>query len=130
MDPNAQPSTPTPEATSPAPEAVPPAPHQPTGGAPTADDPGKLLGILSVVAPFVSLGVVGIILGIIGRKKSKAAGFKGTLATVGIVLSSISIVIGILLIILFAAAIGKVAQKCNQLGPGTHTENGVTYTCG
>lgn len=80
-------------------------------------DPGKGLGIASLVLgicglvfswlcscfftcfsglfPLV-LSVVGLILGIVGNNKSKAAGFKNTLATVGLILSIVALAITVL----------------------------------
>lgn len=43
---------------------------------PPAQDPGKVMGILSIILPFVFLGLVGLILGIIGFVQSKKPGSK------------------------------------------------------
>ncbi len=84
-------------------------------------DPGKVFGIIALVVGILSLplssvcvctcscfgpsiglvlAIVGAILGFIGKKKSKEAGFKNTLALVGMILSIASIVIGLLTIVI------------------------------
>jgi hypothetical protein len=92
-------------------------------------DPGKVYGIISIILPFVGFGLVGLVLGIIGRIKSKRAGYKNVLALVGIILGAISVVVGILIIIAIVTAFGSIAEVCNNLGPGTHVQDGITYTC-
>lgn len=94
-----------------------------------AQDPGKVLGIISIVLPFIGFGLVGFILALVGLTKSKRAGFKNTPAVIGIILGAISIVVGIALIILVAVALGSVFNTCQDLGPGTHVHDGITYTC-
>lgn len=79
-----------------------------------AKDPGKVLGIVSLILGIVSLvvgalcscittgcgapifvivSIVGIVLGALGMKKSKAAGFKNTLAMIGLIISIVATVI-------------------------------------
>ena len=94
------------------------------------EDPGKTFGILSLVLPFIGLALPGLVLGILGRSKSKAAGFNNTLALAGIIISVIGMIIGIAFIALTIFGVSEVLEKCEELGPGTHTEGGVTYTCG
>jgi len=77
-------------------------------------DPGKTMGIISLICGIASLVlpcipclgylsfvpiVLGIVFGFIGMKKSKAAGFKNTLALVGIILSFSGIVIYLISIV-------------------------------
>lgn len=58
---------------------------------PMGKDPGKTLGILSVVCSItVVLGLIGLILGIISMNKSKKAGFHSIVGIIGTVLSAIS----------------------------------------
>jgi predicted cation transporter len=92
--------------------------------------PGKTLGIVSVILPFVGLGLVGLILGIVAKAQSKKVGAKNTPAVVGIVLGAISVVVGLIVTIVIIAGISAVAQQCQQLGPGVHQSGGVTITCG
>lgn len=65
------------------------APAAPTAAAPVAsvqpssENPGQVLGIISIVLDLVGFAVLGIILGVISRNKSKEAGQSTTLGTVG-----------------------------------------------
>lgn len=73
-----------------------------------AQDPGKGLGIASLICGILSLvgfgclpGVIGVILGFISKKKSAAVGLEAAKPTkIGIILSIIGIVLGILAAIL------------------------------
>lgn len=100
------------------------------GGA--AVDPGKTLGILSIVLPFVGLGLVGLILGIIGKVKSKKAGFKNTPALVGIIISIVAIiatiVISIVAIMYTMDVANQLVEGC-QNGAETVTINGQVVSC-
>lgn len=91
--------------------------------------PGKTLGIVSVILPFVGFGLIGLILGIVAKVQSKKAGVKNTAAVVGIVLGAISVVVGLIVTIAIIAGITAMAQQCQQLGPGVHEQGGVTITC-
>ena len=113
MDPYNQPSSPqpTPEpqpAVTPEPAYTPaaptPPPYQPVAPQgpgvptqPTGQDPGKGLAIAGIVLAFF-ISLVGLILSIIAKKKSKAAGFHNTLATVGIVLNAVFLTISVIAI--------------------------------
>lgn len=72
-----------------------------------------VLGICSLVFPFIGLGwlscilgIVGVILGALGRKKSEKKG----LATAGMVMSIIAIALGLLMWLACAACIGGLAS--------------------
>lgn len=95
-----------------------------------AVNPGKTLGIVSLILSIVGVGLVGLILGIIGLNKSKAAGQKNGLALAGIIVGALNIVASIILIVVLASAATQLASKCADLGSGTHVVNGITYTCG
>ncbi|MCA9342824.1 DUF4190 domain-containing protein [Candidatus Saccharibacteria bacterium] len=83
------------------------------------------LSIAAIILAFF-IPIVGLILGIIAKVKSKNAGQKNTLATAAIIISSVIIVFVFLgFIFLFSALF----NKCSELGPGVHYEDGVTYTC-
>ena len=79
-------------------------PVQPVG----PHDPGKTLGIVGFIFAFVGLQIIGLILSIIGFKKSKSVGIKNTLAFAGIILNSVLIGLALILIPIFLA-IGLVA---------------------
>jgi hypothetical protein len=118
----------------PAPYAA-PAPYgqQPAGypGAP-ATDPGKTMAIIAVILPFVGFSLVGLILGIIAKAKSKKAGYKNTLALVAIIISIVaivaSIIVTIVLVVFFANLANEVTQAC-QNGAETVTINGQLVSC-
>lgn len=97
------------------------APMQPTdtlaqpATPPAGDNPGKTLGIVSIVLDFIGFALIGLILGIISRKKSKQAGQSATLGTVGMALGIVFTIIGLgffLLIIL--TAIPNLQEKARQ----------------
>lgn len=97
--------------------------------APVATDPGRTLGIVGLVLSFVA-AVVGLVVSIVALRRSRRAGFRNRFALAGVVVGG---VVTLLYVVLFAVgglALGGVAAKCSELGPGTHTVNGVTYTCG
>ena len=83
--------------------------YQPVQSANT--DPGYTLGIVSFILGIASLvtnilvvpSIVGLILGIMASKKSKEAGFKNTYATVGTVLSSVSLGLVALIVVAYIA---------------------------
>ncbi len=108
MDPNQQPQPPQfqppveppvqpqPQFEQPQPPVGVPSPA-PAGVSQTGENPGQLFGILSIIMTVpLGLGIVGIILGILSRNKSKAVGASTTLGTVGLVLGIISVVLGII----------------------------------
>ncbi|MFZ1258650.1 MAG: DUF4190 domain-containing protein [Candidatus Saccharimonas sp.] len=99
-----------------------------------AEDPGKTLGIVSLVTSLLGVSLVGLITGIIGRKKSKAAGYKNNMALAGIILSIVGMVTAVTMIIVLmgavSAGVGALNTKCKEHGPGVFTEGGTTYTCG
>lgn len=64
-----------------------------TGYAP-AEDPGKTLGIVGLVLAFVA-PLIGLIVSIIARSQSKAAGFENKLAKWGIIVSIVLMVLAI-----------------------------------
>ncbi|MDF1477828.1 DUF4190 domain-containing protein [Leifsonia sp. H3M29-4] len=105
----------------------------PVPAPPGTDYPGKTLGIVGLILAFV-FTIVGLILSIIANGQSKAAGYTNGPAKAGIIVSIVLIVLGIIGGIIFAltfgALFGGLAQICNELGPGVHEVNGVTYTCG
>ncbi len=111
----------------------PPAYTAPAGGAATyggATDPGKTMGIVGLVLSFLGcLSIVGLILSIIARNKSKKAGYNNGLALAGIIVGSIVLVISIIGAVVVGLAGMKFAEKCEDLGPGVHYENGVEYNC-
>lgn len=94
-----------------------------------AENPGKGLGIAGLIVAFFA-PLVGLILSIIGMSKSKKAGMSNGAALAGIIVSVIFMVIQVIVFIVIIAGTAAVVTKCNDLGPGTHVVDGVTYTCG
>jgi hypothetical protein len=94
----------------------------------SAEDPGKTLGIVGLVLSFFTT-LIGMIISIVALRQSRKAGFSNTPAVIGIVVGAIGTLVATVLIIVAVVALGAVAAKCSQLGPGVHQEGGVTYTC-
>lgn len=67
-----------------------------------AEDPGQVMGIISIVLSFFGLGLIGIILGVLSLNKSKAAGYKGTLGLVGTIIGIVFTVLALLYVIFIA----------------------------
>jgi hypothetical protein len=119
-----------------APQPPAPQPAAPVGGPPAAN-PGKGLGIAGMILGIIGLvllcvwyigvpcAIVGLILSIMGRKKSKAANAPTGMATAGMVLSLIALGILILFALVGAAILAALgigaatvaSQMPNQ--PGT-----------
>lgn len=105
--------------------------QQPAAG---AEDPGKTLGIVGLVLAFV-FSLAGLIVSIVARNKSKAAGFDNAPAKWGIILSIVFMVLGVIASILVVvgsmAAVSGIEETCNQLNANGQVieEGGVTYDC-
>jgi hypothetical protein len=103
-------------------------PYTPT----PAHDPGRVLGLVGLILAFIA-PVIGLILSLLGQSQAKAAGIPNPLARAGVIASIIMMVV--YLGVAAAIVIGSfslysgIAQECQQLGPGVHEVNGVTYTC-
>lgn len=99
----------------------------------TGENPGKTLGIVGLILAFF-VNVAGLIVSIIALNKSKKAGFKNGPALAGIIVSIVSIVIGVIIIIavvsLGAAAAGAIAEACAGFASGEMVTDGITtITC-
>lgn len=105
-----------------------PGPGHP-GAAPVREDPGKTLGIVGLIGAFL-IPLVGLIISIVARSKSKAAGFTNGLATGGIIVSIVAMILGLVISAAVIIPLVGVFQKCQELGPGEHRVDGITYTCG
>lgn len=114
-------------------------PVQPSGSL-QPHNPGKGLGIAGFVVSLVSIpfgmitlgimSLVGLILSIVAKKKSKKAGQPNGLAVAGIIISIISLV-GTLLLVGFTFLVALQARSvCNGKEPGTYTVGSTQYTCG
>ncbi|GAA2196187.1 DUF4190 domain-containing protein [Sinomonas flava] len=94
------------------------------------EPPGKTLGIVAAVLPFVGLGLIGLVLGIVARSQSSKVGYRNVPALVGIIAGAVTVVIGLIVGIAVAVVLAGVFGQCAQLGPGVHHVNGITITCG
>jgi uncharacterized membrane protein len=102
-----------------------PDPYAPSA-VPVAVDPGRTLGIVGLVLSFVA-ALVGLVVSAIALRTSRRAGFRNGVALAGVIVGG---VVTLVWLVVVAVALGGVAATCSELGPGTHTVNGVTYTCG
>jgi hypothetical protein len=102
-------------------------PGQPAPGQPV---PGKTMGIVGFVLSLLGpLTVAGLIVSIIGMVQSKRANAKNGFALAGIIIGALGTVLLILFTIITIAGIAYMVEVCGDLGPGTHFQDGVTYTC-
>jgi hypothetical protein len=67
------------------------------------DDPGKTLGIVSIVLDVLGLALIGAILGYLSKKKSKEAGYDGTLGQIGMIIGLVLVGLGTLVFIAYIA---------------------------
>lgn len=81
--------------------------------------PGADLSISGMVFAFF-LPPLGLVLSILGLKKSKKAGTRNHLALVGTILSAVTTAISIGILIFFISTLVTMAHKCSELGSGTH----------
>lgn len=77
------------------------------------DYPGKTLGIVGlIVAIFFNL--IGLIISAIALNQSKKAGYKNTPALIGVIIGSVLLVVGILISIVWGAAIFAAISSGNM----------------
>jgi hypothetical protein len=106
-----------------------PAPTPAPAPAPAASD-GKTLGIVGLVLAFL-FSLAGLIVSIIARKQSKAAGVSNGPATAGIIISIIGLVITVIAIVVSVLGAMALLSACADLAPGVYDlEGGGTLTCG
>ncbi|WP_402467541.1 DUF4190 domain-containing protein [Isoptericola aurantiacus] len=114
----------------PAPGPYPGGQPAPGYGQPPTQNPGTTFGIVGLVLGFLGpLSLVGLILSIVGLRKSKKAGQSNGVAIAGIVVSSLVLIGVIIGGIALGVGLAHVIEVCNDLGPGTHVQDGITYTC-
>ncbi len=90
-------------------------PAPPAYNAAPAEDPGKTLGIVALVAVFF-ISLLGLILGYVARSQSTKAGFQNTPAKVAIILGWIFIALSILGTILWVAVLLPAALSQGTYG--------------
>lgn len=114
---------------------VPPPPPAAPMPAPAAApvNPGKTMGIVSLILSIIGLHLIGVILGFVGLSQSKKAGQKNGFAIAGIIIGFIGMALFLLFITvggaLFGSLFGAFNQVCGELGSGVWEIDGVTYTC-
>lgn len=95
-----------------------------------AEDPGKTMGIIGIVLIFF-FAPAAIILGIISRKKSKAAGHSTTLGTVALVGGIVAAILNILAVVAFFSLMAAGVNELNKQGSITvdsSTSSGLSGT--
>jgi len=96
----------------------------------TAVNPGKTLGIVGLVLSILGFNVIALVISIVGKVKSKKAGFGNGFAVAGIIISILSIIGFIILFVVLGSLAASVAAQCAELGSGVwELDNGVTVTC-
>ena len=90
-------------------------PQAPYGYAQPTGPKTNVMAIISLIAPFVGFGVVGLVLGIIALGQIKRTGEQGRgLALAGTIVSGVSVLVGVIFIIfyvlLIAGAIGTASS--------------------
>ena len=99
----------------------------------TQENPGKGLGIASLVLSLVGIHLIGLILGIIGLTQSKKVHKTNGMAIAGIIISAIGLMLGTIFVIALIAGAGKTAtelDKAAKLTPSTSsstTDSSKTY---
>jgi Tfp pilus assembly protein PilE len=98
---------------------------------PTGEDPGKGLAIAGLILAFF-FSLVGLILSILAKKKSSAAGFHNSLATVAIVLNSVFLALGLLLIpilvLISMASYGAIQERAKTSSATSSAYSLLKYT--
>ena len=111
------------------PSAPAPSAAGPYATAPVATDPGRTLGIVGLVLSFFT-ALVGLVVSIVALRRSRRAGFTNGFALAGTIVGGLGTLAVVVVVVVGGVTLGGVAAKCQELGLGTHTVDGVTYTCG
>ncbi len=96
------------------PQQTPPNPYAQAPQVPSrANDPGKTMAIIGLVLAFF-FSILGLVLSIIARNKSKGAGYTNNIALIGIILNTASIVLGLIVSAFLIIAMISLANDSNQ----------------
>lgn len=95
---------------------------------PPADYPGKTLGLVGLILAIIT-PLIGLIISLIARSQSKAAGFPNGKAKAGIIVAIVLMVLGLIVGLAVGIPAFQLLSQCAELGPGTHQVNGVNITC-
>ena len=117
-------------------------PYAQQGGTPTPVNPGKTLGIVGLVLGVVGFVVLflapigGLIVSIIGMSKSRKAGQKNGFALAGIIVSAVALIaniIAVIVLVSLAATVGGTAiellEQCQADPTGTVVFQGQEISC-
>lgn len=117
-------------------------PYAEQNGLPPAENPGKTLGIVGLVLGVVGFlilflaPIAGLIVSIIGLNKSKRAGHKNGLAVAGIIVSSVALIANIITVIVsisiaatFGGAALELVEQCEANPTGTVEYQGQQFNC-
>ena len=80
------------------------------GNATAAENPGKTLGIVALIASFF-VSLLGLILGIVALNQSKKAGYPNGPAKAAIIISIVFMVLGLIAVILSFTVFGIAASN-------------------
>lgn len=83
-----------------------------------------------VLSFFGIFAIAGLIMSTISFRKLGRAGQPRGLSLAGIIISIVVLLLTIAGIVAVVAGVSAVVDACQDLGPGTHVVDGVTYTCG
>jgi hypothetical protein len=110
-------------------------PTKSTNSAPTSpvangsDNNNQMLALASVILAFF-IAPLGLVLGIIAYRKSKAAGINNGLALGGIIASTIMIILGSVIIASVLPSAKRMNDYCEKAGRGQqYQEDGLAITC-
>lgn len=105
---------------------------QPPTATPQSQGVGLVMGIMALIFAF-AIPPGGIIIGAIALSEARHGGYRNPLALWGFILG---IVFSVLIVLMVVAGIvfgvglfSWLIDTCQQLGPGTHNEGGITYEC-
>jgi len=92
-------------------------------------NPGKSLGLASLLTALFGIGPVALVTGAIGLFKSKKVGLGNSLAVAGIVIGALNTIFIWPFIIGFTIGTFDYDAKCAEFGPGTHLVGDTEYIC-
>ena len=94
---------------------------------------GFLIGLMALIFAF-AIPLAGAVLGGIAVAQARAGGYRNPAGMAGLVLGVVFTMLitaaVVVFIVLGTDVFTDLLGICQQLGPGTHQQNGVTYTCG